>query len=593
MRDSGIKGIQEPNTDLQKNRIIRMLTYFRPFVGLVAMAGLMAVVVNAAELASPYIMKVAIDDYIMGDRTDVSIGVIGMLYFACVLVGSVSNYTHTILLNTIVQKIIHSIRMQLFSHIQRMPLSFFDQNSSGRILTRVTNDVEALNEMYTGVLVALFRDVFLLIGITITMFSLNAKLALVSFSVVPVIMLITALYKPRAVANYRRVRALIAQINGFLAENLSGMRLVQIFNRQREKYREFRELNGRYNEASLLEVKLMSFFRPSAELINNLGISILIWYCAPGVFQSALEVGVLYAFITYIKKFFGPINDLADKVNVILSGMVSADRIFDILDNNEGIEDLDEGSSIPDVQGRIEFRNVWFAYKDEDWVLKDVNFTIDPGQTVAFVGATGSGKTTIINLIGRFYEIQKGQILLDGVDIREYRLRDLRTRIAVVMQDVFLFSGDIVSNIRLDNESITDEEAVRAAQYVNAHHFIEELPSKYHEVVHERGSTLSTGEKQLLSFARAIAFDPSILVLDEATASIDAETEKIIQESLAKISKNRTTLIIAHRLSTIRNADKIIVIHRGRIREIGRHDDLVAANGVYAGLYKMQYAWAQ
>lgn len=593
MRDSGIKGIQEPNTDLQKNRIIRMLTYFRPFVGLVAMAGLMAVVVNAAELASPYIMKVAIDDYIMGDRTDVSIGVIGMLYFACVLVGSVSNYTHTILLNTIVQKIIHSIRMQLFSHIQRMPLSFFDQNSSGRILTRVTNDVEALNEMYTGVLVALFRDVFLLIGITITMFSLNAKLALVSFSVVPVIMLITALYKPRAVANYRRVRALIAQINGFLAENLSGMRLVQIFNRQREKYREFRELNGRYNEASLLEVKLMSFFRPSAELINNLGISILIWYCAPGVFQSALEVGVLYAFITYIRKFFGPINDLADKVNVILSGMVSADRIFDILDNNEGIEDLDEGSSIPDVQGRIEFRNVWFAYKDEDWVLKDVNFTIDPGQTVAFVGATGSGKTTIINLIGRFYEIQKGQILLDGVDIREYRLRDLRTRIAVVMQDVFLFSGDIVSNIRLDNESITDEEAVRAAQYVNAHHFIEELPSKYHEVVHERGSTLSTGEKQLLSFARAIAFDPSILVLDEATASIDAETEKIIQESLAKISKNRTTLIIAHRLSTIRNADKIIVIHKGRIREIGRHDDLVAANGVYAGLYKMQYAWAQ
>lgn len=593
MRDSGIKGIQEPNTDLQKNRIIRMLTYFRPFVGLVAMAGLMAVVVNAAELASPYIMKVAIDDYIMGDRTDVSIGVIGMLYFACVLVGSVSNYTHTILLNTIVQKIIHSIRMQLFSHIQRMPLSFFDQNSSGRILTRVTNDVEALNEMYTGVLVALFRDVFLLIGITITMFSLNAKLALVSFSVVPVIMLITALYKPRAVANYRRVRALIAQINGFLAENLSGMRLVQIFNRQREKYREFRELNGRYNEASLLEVKLMSFFRPSAELINNLGISILIWYCAPGVFQSALEVGVLYAFITYIRKFFGPINDLADKVNVILSGMVSADRIFDILDNNEGIEDLDEGSSIPDVQGRIEFRNVWFAYKDEDWVLKDVSFTIDPGQTVAFVGATGSGKTTIINLIGRFYEIQKGQILLDGVDIREYRLRDLRTRIAVVMQDVFLFSGDIVSNIRLDNESITDEEAVRAAQYVNAHHFIEELPSKYHEVVHERGSTLSTGEKQLLSFARAIAFDPSILVLDEATASIDAETEKIIQESLAKISKNRTTLIIAHRLSTIRNADKIIVIHRGRIREIGRHDDLVAANGVYAGLYKMQYAWAQ
>lgn len=588
MRDTGT-AVRNP----QGNRLIRMLKYFRPFLGLVALAMIMAAIVNGAELASPYIMKVAIDDYIMGGKAGLNITLIGILYFASVLIGSLSNYAHTILLNTIVQKIIHSIRIQLFSHIQRMPLSFFDKNSSGRILTRVTNDVEALNEMYSGVLVMLFRDVFLLIGITVTMFSMNVKLALVSFSVVPVIILITGLYRPRATANYRRVRALIAQINGFLSENISGMKLVQIFNRQKQKYAEFRELNGRYNAASLLEVKLMAFFRPSAELVNNLGISILIWYCAPNVFQSTIEVGVLYAFITYIKKFFGPINDLADKVNVILSGMVSAERIFEIMDNNEGLEDLDQGRSMPEVRGKIEFRNVWFAYIDEDWVLKDVSFTIEAGETAAFVGATGSGKTTIINLIGRFYEIQKGQILLDGVDIREYRLGDLRTRIAVVMQDVFLFSGDILSNIRLDNESISEAEAIRAAEYVNAHHFIESLPQKYHEEVHERGCTLSAGEKQLLSFARAVAFNPSILVLDEATANIDAETEKVIQESLAKISKNRTTLVIAHRLSTIRNADKIIVINKGRIREMGRHEELVAAKGIYASLYEMQYAWAQ
>ncbi len=578
---------------LRENRFIRMLQYFRPFLGLVALAMVMAGLVNGAELVSPYIMKVAIDDYILGDSTGMSITLIGILYFGSVVIGAVSNYAHVILLNTIVQKIIHSVRMQLFSHIQKMPLSFFDQNSSGRILTRVTNDVEALNEMYSGVLAVLFRDVFLLVGITVTMFSMNPQLAVVSFAVVPIIVIITAFFRTRARANYQRVRALIAQINGFFAENISGMKLVQIFNKQREKYAEFRELNGRYNDASLTEVKLMAFFRPSAELINNLGISILIWYCAPGVFESGLEVGVLYAFITYIKKFFGPINDLADKVNVIMSGMVSAERIFDLMDNNEGLEDLDRGNALPEVKGQIEFRNVWFAYNDEDWVLKDVSFTINAGETAAFVGATGSGKTTIISLIGRFYGIQRGQILLDGVDIREYTLRDLRTRIAVVMQDVFLFSGDIMSNIRLDNGSISDAEAIRAAEYVSANKFIERLPGGYHEEVHERGCTLSAGEKQLLSFARAVAFNPSILVLDEATASVDAETEKLIQESLARISKNRTTLIIAHRLSTIRNADKIIVIHKGRIREIGRHDDLVAANGIYRGLYEMQYAWAQ
>lgn len=576
--------------EMSKNKFLRVLKYFRPFIGLIFFAMVLALIVNAADLAGPYIIKVAIDDYIVGHKAGEGIKTIGLLYFGTVLAGAISNYFQNYLLNSIVQQIMHNIRMELFSHIQHLPLTFFDRNSSGRILTRVTNDVEALNEMYSGVLVALFKDVFLLIGIIITMVKLNLRLTLLSFAVVPIIVAVTFFYRKKATWNFKRVRSLIAQINGFLAENISGMRLVQAFNREKEKYQEFKRLNDEYNRASIFEVALMALFRPSAELINNLGVSILIWYCTPGIFQSTIEIGVLYAFITYIKKFFGPINDLADKYNVILSGGVSAERIFELMDNNEGFEDLELGAVLPQLKGEIEFKNVWFSYNGQDWVLKDVSFKVNSGETVAFVGATGSGKSTIINLISRFYQIQKGEILLDGVNINDYKLGDLRRQVAVVMQEVFLFSGTIKSNIRLDNQGITEEEVIRAAEYVGADSFITELTDGYDEEVKERGCTLSTGERQLLSFARAIAFKPSILVLDEATANIDTETELLIQETLEKIAKDRTTLVIAHRLSTIKNADRIIVIHKGRIREIGKHEELLAKDGIYKDLYEMQYA---
>jgi len=572
------------------NKLLRLLKYFKPYMVLVGASIILAILVNIADIANPYIMKVAIDDYIVGNKAASGIKLLAMLYLLAVAGGALCNYLQVYVLNNIVQRIMNNIRMEVFSHIQKMPLKFFDRNSSGRIMTRVTNDVEALNEMYSGVLVALFKDVFMLIGIIAAMIKLNLELALISFIAIPVISIIAYLYNFKAKKNFRRVRALIAQINGFFAENISGMKLVQIFNRQKEKYKEFEELNKEYNKARITEVILQALFKPSSELVNTVIIALLIWFCTSRIYGGTMEIGVLVAFAEYVKKFFGPINDLADKYNTILSGIIASDRIFEIIDNNEGIENLDEGIELKEIKGEIEFKNVWFAYVDEEWVLKDVSFKVKPGETIAFVGHTGSGKSTIINLIGRFYEIQKGEILLDGINIKDIRLRDLRRFIAVVMQDVFLFSGNIESNIRLNNQDITSEEIVNAAKYVNAYDFINELPDKMKEEVKERGCTLSSGQRQLLSFARAIAFNPSILVLDEATANIDTETEKIIQESLKKVSKDRTTIVIAHRLSTIKDADKIIVIHKGRIREMGKHDELLAQDGIYRKLYNMQYA---
>ena len=544
--------------------------------------------VNGAELLSPYITKIIIDDYIVGGREELNIFLLGSIYLGTEVLGALFQYGQTYTLNLMGQNIIHHIRLELFSHIQYMPLSFFDHNSSGRILTRVSNDIEALNELYSGVLVALVQDIFMLLGIVVVMIRMNVKLALISFSIVPLIAVITFYYNKKAKANFRVVRGLIGRINGFFAENVSGMRLVQIFHREKEKLEEFKKLNDEYNEASVFGVFLSALFRPGSELINTLAISILIWFCAQGVFHHKIEIGVLYAFVTYTKKFFRPIHDLAEQYSTIQSGTVSAERIFELMDNNDGLEKMEEGVEITEFKGKIDFRNVWFAYQGEEWVLKDVSFTINPGETVAFVGATGAGKSTIINLIGRFYEIQKGEIFIDGINIKNIKRKDLRKAVAVVMQDVFLFAGDIKSNIQLDHEKISDQDVVDAAKYVNAHPFIEQLPRGYEEPVKERGCTLSAGQRQLLSFARAIAFKPSILVLDEATANIDTENEKIIQDSLEKISKDRTTLIIAHRLSTIQNADKIIVLNKGVVREIGTHNELLQKEGVYRNLYQLQ-----
>lgn len=581
-------GNKKPN----KNKAIRILSYFKPYIPQVFACMLLALLVNVAELINPYITKIAIDEYIVNGKQEINILLLGTIYLVAVLSGALFSYVHVIVLSKIVQKIIHDIRIQLFAHIQRMPLSFFDKNSSGRIMTRVSNDVESLNEMYSGVLVALFKDIFMLAGIIFVMLKMNIRMAMISFTVVPLIIIITFLYNKKARTNFKRLRHLIGQINGFLAENISGMKLVQIFHREKQKYKEFERLNNEYNNASMMELMLLALFRPSAELVNSFATSVLIWYCLPWIFDGKIEIGVLFAFISYVKKFFGPIQDLSDKYNVILSGTVSAERIFEIMDIKEGLEKPCEGIAVePDeVKGEIEFRDVWFSYDNVNWVLKGVSFKINAGETAAFVGATGCGKSTIINLIARFYEIQKGEILLDGINIKDIRLCDLRRCIAVVMQDVFLFTGTVESNIKLRNSNISRQKVEEAAKYANAYEFIQSLPGKFEETVNERGCTFSAGQRQLISFARAIAFDPPVLVLDEATANIDTETELIIQKSLTRISKNRTTLIVAHRLSTIKNADKIIVIHKGRVREIGRHDELMELGGIYKRLNDIQYA---
>lgn len=573
----------------KKFQFFRLIAYFKPFIVMLAISVFLALLVNAAALVKPYIIKYIIDGYIVkGDYEFKGILLMGVLYFITVLAGSAFGYIQTYILTNVGQKIMFNIRNQIFKHIQGMSAVFFDKNSTGRILTRVTNDVEALNDLYSGIMVDIFRSIILIAGIIAVMAALDTELALVSISCIPVIAGIMIIYRMAARKNFIRMKGMIAKINGFLAENISGMKLVQIFHRENEKYEELSRLDGEYFKCSLREVILNSFSRPFVDIINNLTIAVVIIFSMGRILEGRLEIGVLFAFITYIKQFFEPISDLSEKYTTIQSAIISSERVFEILDTVDVQEDMESGLPAEKIKGEIEFRNVWFAYNGEDWVLKDVSFTISQGETAAFVGATGSGKSTIISLMARFYDIQKGQILIDGIDIRKYRLKDLRRNIAVVLQDVFLFSGDIKSNIRLNNRNISDEDIRFASQYVKADRFIESLPGKYNEEVKERGCTFSSGQKQLLSFARAVAYKPSILVLDEATANIDTETETAIQQAMASISSGRTSIIIAHRLSTIINADKIIVIHKGRLREMGKHGELMQLNGIYSRLYRIQ-----
>ncbi len=572
-----------------KFQFARLMGYYRPYLPLLFLSMVLVLVINAAVLIKPYIIKNVIDSYITKGINDRAVlWTMGIIYFVIVVIGAVFTYAQSYLLTYIGQKIMFNIRNSLFTHIQNMSMTFFDKNSTGRILTRVTNDVEALNDLFSGVLVNLFRDFVMVIGIVATMAFMDFRLMLVSISCIPLIVLATVIYRIAARKNFIRMKSMIARINGFLAENISGMKLVQIFHREKEKYRELEELDREYFKFSFREIILNSFSRPLVDIINNLTIAVLIYFCTERVIGNTLEIGLLYAFITYIKQFFDPISTISEQYTTIQSAVVSSGRIFEILDTVDVQEDIHGGRPLQQVRGEIQFRNVWFAYNDEEWILKDLSFKIEAGETAAFVGATGSGKSTIISLLTRFYDIQKGEILLDGVNIKEFNLLDLRRQVSVVLQDVFLFSGDILSNIRLNNSEITDGEVETASKHVNADGFIEQLPDKYHEKVKERGCTFSAGQRQLISFARAVAFKPSILVLDEATANIDTETELVIQNALSKITRGRTSIIIAHRLSTIRNADKIIVIHKGRLKEMGRHTELMEAEGVYSRLYRLQ-----
>lgn len=535
-------------------------------------------------------IKLTKEDYkLFREEDKIGIRNISLLFLVIISFAFILNYAQIYILNYTSQRIIYNIRQDVFSHLQKMSLSYFDKNPVGRLVTRVTNDTETLNEMYTSVLVSLFKDIFILVGVMIIMLKMDYKLALLSFSLIPLILIAAIIFRYFIRDVYRLGKIQLAKINSTLNENITGMKTIQIFKKENKIFKDFDKINKDYLNTTHKEIKIFAIFRPSIEIIRSLGITMLIYYGGGKVIANEIPFGVLYAFIDYLQRFFAPIIDLTEKYNILQSAMASSERIFMILDEEEYIEDPIKPVPITELKGKIEFKNVWFAYEDENWVLKDINFTINPGETVAFVGATGAGKSSIINLITRFYDVQKGEILIDGVNIKDYSKAQLRKHIGVVLQDVFIFTGTIKDNIRLDNKDITDDEIIEVAEYVNASHFIEKLPQKYNEPVMERGSTLSAGERQLLAFARTLAFNPSILILDEATSNIDTETEALIQDALDKLIKGRTTIAVAHRLSTIQNADKIIVLHKGEIKEVGNHQELLAQEGLYYELYKLQY----
>lgn len=567
----------------KKHGFKRLLMLNLPHMKRIVLASICVLLVNGAQLAKPYILKIVIDDFLakhVAQRGFFSLTSMGILYFVVVALSGFFAIAQVNLINKAGQEIMRSLRSRVFETIQLLPLWYLDKTSSGNLITRATNDVEALSELYTDVLISLFQDLFMILGIIGAMFLMDVRLALVSFCVVPVMFTAIFLLRTKIKRNFQKMKSLIGKINGFMAENISGMKLIQLFHGEKEKKQEFTKLNEEYYKVTSFQVWMNSFLKPMSDVFQSLAVAILIWYGMGKIGSQTLQIGVLYAFTTYIKQFFAPISDLADNYTSIQSAFVSADRIFELLDQQDNLEDLNAGLAMERMKGRIEFKNVWFSYNDKDWILKNVSFIVEKGQMAAFVGQTGAGKTTIISLVSGFYQIQKGEILIDGININNIKKRDLRRNIAVVLQDVFLFSETIEKNVSLndDIDGVIIEDALKTSY---AKEFVDSLPEKINELVMERGSTFSAGQRQLLSFARAVAHNPSVIVLDEATANIDTKTEVLIQKAIENMAKNRTILIIAHRLSTIRNADKIIVLKKGEIVETGSHAELMDKGGYY------------
>jgi len=566
----------------------RLITYLRPYRTFVLFAFLLLLFESALETAFPLLTKSAIDDYIAVGNMGGLVMIAG-LYVLCLLLKFGAETLQSYILSTTGQKIMFDMRMQVFRHLHTLSPSFYDKNPVGRLITRVTTDVDVLNELFSAGIVSIFGDIFTLAGIMIVILALDWQLGLLTLSVLPLIIIATAIFRRKARDSYRRVRIAIAKINAYLQEHLTGMAVVQLYNREVKSLQKFDSINRENLIANKDGIIAYAWFYPVVEIFSSVAIALIIWYGGGKVMEDTITLGALVAFIQYSQRFFRPIADMSEKYNILQSAMASSERLFKLLDTTPSLENpvhpiRREGSA----RGEIEFRNVWFAYNDEDWVLRDVSFQVSPGESVAIVGHTGAGKTTTTSLLTRFYDIQKGAIFLDGVDISKMDLAALRGAFAVVLQDVFLFSGTIESNLRLGSP-IARERVLTAAEDVNLGPFLRTLANGLDHPVNERGTTFSAGQRQLLAFARALAHDPQILILDEATSSVDTETELLIRQAIERLMEGRTSIIIAHRLSTIQKCDKIIVMHKGRVREIGTHQQLLAQRGLYYKLYQLQY----
>jgi ATP-binding cassette subfamily B protein len=570
----------------------RLLRYLRPYHRQVAIALGAIISASVLQLAQPYLMKIAIDRYIAaGDFA--GLDRIALAFLAILLASFGLEYLQTWVLQMTGQRIMFDMRTEIYGHLQRLDLQFFDRNPVGRLMTRVTTDVDVLNDMFTAGVVSIFGDVFTLVGIMIVLVVMDWRLALVTFAVLPLIVVVTQWFRRNVRDSYRTVRTWIARINAFLQEHITGMSTVQLFRRETRSFARFDEINREHRDANIESIFYYAVFYPVIEVIGALASALIIWYGGGWTMQGTLTLGALVAFLQYSQRFFRPISDMSEKFNVLQAAMASSERIFTLLDTPVKIESPAVAPSDPKsrrpVSGHIVFDHVWFAYSGDDYVLRDVSFEVRPGERVGVVGATGAGKSTLINLLLRFYDVSRGRILIDGVDIREMALPELRSLFSLVLQDVHLFSGTIAENIRLGRTSISDDEVRSAAAAVHASGFIERLPLGYESPVAERGATLSVGQKQLLSFARALAFDPRVLILDEATSSVDTETELLIRDALLALMAGRTTIAVAHRLSTIQDMDKILVFHRGSLREAGTHQELLGERGIYYKLYQLQY----